>query len=110
MAQRHRARWLPDRYAANLDTAADAGGLVLASVIEVSSARVAQALAAAGRGIAVVSDDARFDFHELRITAAGQPVVLTLHASWDPRHHAAVELASVASRLAAFCRLRYRVA
>ncbi|MFR9730672.1 LysR family transcriptional regulator [Saccharopolyspora sp. MS10] len=70
-------------------------------------AQVAQALAAAGRGVAVVSDDARFGLHGLRIEGPRGPLRIKLYAAWSPRHHAAGVLAGIAERLREFCADRY---
>ena len=56
--------------------------------IEASSGAVAQALAAAGRGIAVVTDDPRFGLRALRITVGGSDLSIRLFAGWDPQHPA----------------------
>lgn len=91
-----------------LDEALAGAGAAASEVIACSNPQVAQALAAAGRGVAVVSDDPRFDLERtLVIDASGAPLTLTLVAAWDPRHHAAVVLAGLAERLAAFCSERY---
>lgn len=68
--------------------------------IEASSGAVAQALAAAGRGVAVVTDDPRFDLSRLRVLASGHLVNIHLHAGWDPGHPAHLTLAAMARRLA----------
>jgi DNA-binding transcriptional LysR family regulator len=68
--------------------------------IEASSGAVAQALAAAGRGIAVVTDDPRFDLARMKVLAGGTPMNLHLFAAWDPRHPAQSTLAAIAQRLA----------
>ncbi|TDD85187.1 LysR family transcriptional regulator [Saccharopolyspora karakumensis] len=91
-----------------LDQALAEGGQALADPVECGNAQVAQALAAAGRGIAVVSDDPRFDLHGLRITRPGEDdLSITLHAAWDPGHHAAASLSTLAERLETFCLTRY---
>jgi DNA-binding transcriptional LysR family regulator len=90
-----------------LDRAADAADLAYEEVVEVANAQVAQALAAAGRGVAVVSDDPRFDLVPLRISTGRGQLRLSLYAAWDPRHHAAPLLARLADRLADFCVARY---
>lgn len=91
-----------------LDQALAEGGRALADPVECGNAQVAQALAAAGRGIAVVSDDPRFDLHGLRIAQpGGDDLSITLHAAWDPDHHAAGSLGTLAERLETFCRTRY---
>lgn len=90
-----------------LDEALEAGGLAAPEVVECGNAQIAQALAAAGHGIAVVSDDPRFGLHPLRVTSARGPLRITLHAAWDPGHHATDALATIAERLRNFCRDRY---
>ncbi|GLY27887.1 LysR family transcriptional regulator [Kineosporia sp. NBRC 101731] len=90
-----------------LDEALDGTGLSYREVIECTNARVAQALAAAGRGVAVVSDDPRFDLAPVAVTGPAGPVRISLYAAWDPHHHAATALAALAGRLAAFCAEQY---
>jgi DNA-binding transcriptional LysR family regulator len=98
----------PDlRPRALLDGAFDAADLSYDSAIEVTNAQVAQAVAAAGRGVAVVSDDSRFGLVPLHIDGLAGPVQIRLYAAWDPRHHAASALAALADRLATFCADRY---
>ncbi|GLY70382.1 LysR family transcriptional regulator [Amycolatopsis taiwanensis] len=76
-------------------------------LVECGNAQVAQALAAAGRGVAVVSDDPRFGLHGLQIGSSLGPLRITLFAAWDPAHHAARSLAAMAHRLRTFCAERY---
>jgi len=90
-----------------LDAALDTAGLAYGDVVECTNAQVAQALAAADRGVAVVSDDPRFDLVPLTIDAGGRPLRIRLYAAWDPRHHAAAVVADLVDRLAAFCVQRY---
>jgi DNA-binding transcriptional LysR family regulator len=90
-----------------LDEALEADGLAAAELVECGNAQVAQALAAAGRGVAIVSDDPRFGLRPLRVDTGRGPLRITLHAAWDPAHHAAPALAAIADRLRAFCRTRY---
>ena len=82
-------------------------GAVASDLIECSNPQVAQALAAAGRGVAVLSDDPRFGLRSMRILTSRGHLTLTLHAGWDPSHHAAPELEQLAIRLQAFCAERY---
>jgi DNA-binding transcriptional LysR family regulator len=90
-----------------LDAAVDAAGLAYGEVLECTDAQVAQALTAAARGVAVVSDDPRFDLVPLTIAAGGGTLRIRLYAAWDSRHHAADVIAGLADRLAAFCVDRY---
>ncbi|TNC23444.1 LysR family transcriptional regulator [Amycolatopsis alkalitolerans] len=82
-------------------------GLGTRELIECGNAQVAQALAAAGRGVAVVSDDPRFGLHGLRISGASAELRISLFAAWAPSHHAASSLASLAHRLRTFAADRY---
>jgi DNA-binding transcriptional LysR family regulator len=91
-----------------IDEAMTGEGVAPASLIECGNPQVAQALAAAGRGVAVLSDDPRFDLVPCLIERRdGRHLTLTLHAAWRPDHHAAEQLARMAERLAEFCRERY---
>jgi DNA-binding transcriptional LysR family regulator len=92
-----------------LQDALAAEGLALADFVECGNAQVAQALAAAGRGVAVVSDDPRFGLHGLHIHTRDAPLRITLHAAWSRRHHATDTLAALAERLRVFCGERYGV-
>lgn len=100
---------LPPTFTARqaLDAAALGAGLAPRVVIEGSSGPVAQALAAAGRGVAVVSDDPRFALHPVRITVGRDELSIRLFAAWDPQHPAATTLAMIAQRLSTFIVRRY---
>lgn len=93
---------LPTTFSARqvLDAAARHTQQTVSIDIEASSGAVAQALAAAGRGIAVVTDDPRFDLARTKIVAGGDPMNLHLFAAWDPNHPAHATLSAVAQRLA----------
>jgi len=90
-----------------LDGAVAAAGLSYGELLECTNAQVAQALAAAGRGVAVVSDDPRFDLVPLAIEASSRLLQIRLYAAWEPDHHAAAAIAQLADRLASFCLERY---
>lgn len=90
-----------------LDEAVAAAELSYEPAVESTSAQVAQALAAAGRGVAVVSDDPRFGLSSIGLRGPAGPVRIHLYAAWDPRHHAAPTLAGLAERLSRFCVERY---
>ncbi|MFG1922984.1 LysR family transcriptional regulator [Cryptosporangium sp. NPDC048952] len=78
------------------------------AAIEASNGTVAQALAAAGRGIAVVSDDPRYDLVPLAVvTTDGTPVSVRLACAWNPRHPAAEALADLAARIEQYVVRRY---
>lgn len=90
-----------------LDQAVTAARLAYGSLHEFGDAEVAQAVAASGRGVAVVSDDARFDLHPLAIHGPHGQVHISLYAAWEPSHHGATTIRALATRLAAFCVTRY---
>ncbi len=90
-----------------LDAVAAADGVELEHLIETGSAEVAQALTAAGRGLAVVSDDPRFGLVGLRVGTGAGDLRLSLHAGWDADHHAAAAIAALATRVSEFCVRRY---
>jgi DNA-binding transcriptional LysR family regulator len=90
-----------------LDRAIDRAGLAAADLVECSNPQVAQALAAAGRGIAVVTDDSRFGLRASEVVGHDGPLRIELFAAWEPEHHAAATLEGLAARLAEFCVERY---
>ncbi|MEL4503853.1 LysR family transcriptional regulator [Luteococcus sp. H138] len=91
-----------------LEQAMDAAGLGLAARAEFSSPIVAQAVAASGRGVCVLSDDTRFGLMPLLVLdEQGHPVTIRLHAAWERDHHAATRLWELASDLYCFARERY---
>jgi DNA-binding transcriptional LysR family regulator len=90
-----------------LDVALGRAGVSPARLVECSSPQVAQALAAAGRGVAIVSDDPRFGLVPLQVDGADGPLRIELFAAWEPDHHAAATLAELGTRLRAFCIERY---
>ena len=77
------------------------------NVKEFTSSHVAQAVAAAGRGVAVVSDDPRFDLRGVPITTSQGSLRLNLYAAWRPGHHAATTLKAFADRLSGYVVSRY---
>lgn len=112
-----------------LDQAMAEARLRYRSLLELGTPPLAQALAAAGRGVAVVSDDPRFGLHPIRIETGrgvsrpearaggedtggedGRPagmLHISLYAAWDPAHHGASVLARLARRLRNYCIERY---
>lgn len=90
-----------------LDAATAAAGTSYASLIEAGNGTIAQALAASGRGVAVVSDDPRYDLVPLAVETADGPLAVRLVVAWDPRGVAADLLADVAARLTAWVDERY---
>jgi len=100
---------LPPTYTAReaLDTAVAAAGAGIAHFTEAANGTIAQALAAASRGVAVVSDDPRYDLVPLAVDTGTQVLSINLFAGWDARSIAAGELESLAHRLETWVRRRY---
>nr|WP_240955840.1 LysR family transcriptional regulator [Micromonospora sp. HNM0581] len=91
-----------------LDRAVGSAGLGYRQVTEFGTPEVAQAVAAAGRGVAVVSDDTRFGLHPVAIAAGRARLSISLYAAWPRGHHADAALRLIANRLSGFCTSRYR--
>ena len=74
---------------------------------ETTGPQIAQALAAAGHGVAVVSDDPRYGLHPVSIQGVEGQLRIALHAAWDSSHYAAPVIARLSRRLRDFCIARY---
>jgi len=81
----------------------DVRGLSYQVAHNVTVPQVAQALAASGRGVAILSDDPRFDLHPVRITDEDGLVTVPMYASWDRSHYAADVIESCTLRLQRYC-------
>lgn len=91
-----------------LDAALDEAHLGAEPRAEFASPVVAQAVAASGRGVCVLTDDPRFGLVPLGIRdPGGGELGIRLHAAWDRRHHASMTLEALAADLAGFTRSRY---
>jgi len=90
-----------------LDHWVEQAGLSYLSILEFGTPQVAQAVAAAGRGIAIVSDDPRFGLRPLDITGPRGALHIRLYAGWDREHHAAAAIEALARRLSDYCVERY---
>lgn len=102
---------LPARYPVSqtLTRAFVDAGLAPQRIQEVDSPEAAQALAASGRGVAVLTNDTRFGLIPRRVLDAdGSVLTLPLHAAWSAQHHGAHELAATAADLRDFCARLYR--
>ncbi|WP_435747666.1 LysR family transcriptional regulator [Nocardioides sp. SYSU DS0663] len=100
---------LPRHFTArqSLEAAAAETGATYGSLVEAANGTVAQALAAAGRGVAVVSDDPRYDLVPLAVDVGERLLSIRLVAVWDAGHPAAGLLETLARRLGTFVRERY---
>jgi DNA-binding transcriptional LysR family regulator len=78
---------LPSTHTAReaLDLAVAAAGASFSSRVEAGNGTIAQALAAAGRGVAVVSDDPRYELRPLAVELDDGVLSIRLVAAWDPR-------------------------
>ena len=92
-----------------LDAAMSDAGVSYGVAAETNVPEVAQALAAAGRGVAVVSDDARYGLHRVRIRPVGGPSELRvpLFGAWDASHYAAAAISDLVAGLARYTQERY---
>ena len=104
---------VPPAYTARaaLEAAAAGEELSLDGLVEAGNGTIAQALAAAGRGVAVVSDDPRFGLVAVPVTLRdGSRLAVRLSAAWDPRTVTGPAVAAVVQRLAAWVAARYGAA
>lgn len=69
---------------------------------EVGVSEIAQALAAAGRGVAVLTDEPAYGLHAVPVTGAEGPLRIRLHAAWTSTHYAAGAIREFAAALAAY--------
>ncbi|MEV4730117.1 LysR family transcriptional regulator [Saccharopolyspora sp. NPDC049426] len=86
-----------------VDDAVNRAGLTPAGVAETGSSAFAQALAAAGRGVCLVTDQARFDLRELIVEAPDGPLIVPLYAGWDAAHYARSAIHALVDGLRAYC-------
>ncbi|ABL80170.1 MULTISPECIES: LysR family transcriptional regulator [unclassified Nocardioides] len=100
---------LPSTFTAReaLDSAVFALGGSYSAVVEAANGTIAQALAASGRGVAVVTDDSRFDLSPLSIELSAGVLEIRLTAAWDPRGVAAATIADLARRLGLWVQTAY---
>ena len=91
-----------------LDSAMAAAGVTCGVTAETNVPEVAQALAAAGHGVAVVSDDARFGLIGIAIRAHGYGRLrVPLFGAWDASHYAADAIDRLVDDFTAYARSRY---
>lgn len=75
------------------------------SVREMDLPRAAQALAARGQGVAVITDEPQFGLHALVVTGPepGERLDLPLFALWNPAHYAAGLIRQCVAEVRDFC-------
>ncbi len=89
------------------DAATSNHGLTYDAVAETRAPRLGQAMAAAGRGVCVTSDDPRYGLSKALILVDGEPLTVTIYAAWDPEHYAASDIGATVGELRAFTTRRY---
>lgn len=90
-----------------LDLAVAARGLAFSPALEAANGTLAQALAAARRGVAVVSDDPRFGLARVAVDDGGHELSIRLLATWDSGHPGAPTIEDTVTRLRDFVTRRY---
>ena len=86
-----------------LDMAVEEAGLAYRKAFETNVPEIAQALAASGHGVAVVSDDPRYGLRPLMIIGTAGPLRISLLAAWDATHYAADAISPWVDQLAQYC-------
>jgi LysR family transcriptional regulator, benzoate and cis,cis-muconate-responsive activator of ben and cat genes len=84
------------------DDAVARAGLRYEPAFETGSTHFAQALSAAGRGVAILSDDPVFGLSAATIRAEDTELGLPLFAAWDPDHYAAQRIGEILGELRRF--------
>lgn len=90
-----------------VDTCLSDAGVTFSRLTECEDAQTSMALAAAGHGVAVVTEPALYGLQDLlvRPSEEGQePLHLPLHVTWLPGHHADAAIRALAERLRRFLR------
>ena len=102
---------LPHTFTAReaLDSAVSAAGGSFTHFLEAGNGTIAQALAAAGRGVAVVSDDARFGLVPVAIQASDRVLAVHLVAACDARGITVGYLVKLADRLNTWTAEQYQL-
>ncbi|MEW2458354.1 LysR family transcriptional regulator [Streptomyces albus] len=89
-----------------VDEAVSRAGLTPAGVTETGSSAFAQALAARGRGVCLVTDDSRFGLTELIVRTPDGPLTVPLYAGWDAVHYARTAIHELVDGLRDHCTRR----
>lgn len=82
-------------------------GATYSVVFEAGLSQAAQALAAAGRGIAVLTDEPRFGLRRIPVLTDAGPLTLQLFAVWDPSHYATARIAALVDDMSEYCRRHF---
>ncbi|MBP8881073.1 MAG: LysR family transcriptional regulator [Dermatophilaceae bacterium] len=74
-------------------------GLTAQVTVDSEVELMAQAIAASGRGVAVLTERPRFGLHAIHLYDGDTPLRLTLHATWVRGHYAERTIVALAERL-----------
>lgn len=86
------------------DAAAASAGIAYRRAHQTDSPQIAQAMAASGHGVAIVSDDPRYGLHPIGILDAnGALLRIPLFAAWNPTSYASPTIGPWVEAFAAFC-------
>lgn len=88
--------------------ASEKAGLFLRATKITSNGTLAQALAAAGQGSAIVIEHPQFGLKNLPLLHNGKPLVVNLYAGWETDHYAADELSTLTHSLGAWMRRHWQ--
>lgn len=84
------------------DSAVAAEGLTYTASVDTESPTAAQALAAAGRGVCVLSDDSRYGLRSVPIHSRSRDLTISLFGVWEPLHFASGQIMEVLDELRDF--------
>lgn len=100
MDRTHRARQI-------FDGAVSKAGLSYTMSAETSVTALARGLAAAGRGVAILSDDPIFGLRTVPISMDAEDLAITLYGVWDRSHYAASAIEHALEELSRFNQQSY---
>lgn len=89
------------------DDAVAGGRLTYVTEYERRSTEVIQALAAAGRGVGVLSDDPRFGLEARPIVQEGKDLAFTIYGVWRPLHYASPAIVQCLNDMKRFMSVLY---
>lgn len=84
------------------DDAVQRAGLSYTPAVETESSSLALALAAAGRGVCILSDDSRYGLRTVPIRESRGDLAITLYGVWDDNHFAAARIEECLGDLGGF--------
>jgi DNA-binding transcriptional LysR family regulator len=85
------------------DAEVDRAGVAYELAAEVSVPEIAQALASAGRGVAIVTDEPAYGLRAVAIAREDGRLEIVLRAAWNPTHYAVGAIREFADALTRHC-------